>query len=197
MLFYMTSLACRGIFIILHQNPGAVVTNIHSHHNTQGIKHLRGEAPIGLYYFKHGLWVSTLAFELIQEVWCSAAFFRSLTIAQIFRNTSKISLSEASFWRCDKLIQRSWASEKRRRSIKLAGQLKSYFCVGIFLSRHPESVLQTTPHDGSVEWLPVVRWWITSKGHAGVKWYDVIKSGWSTKQVPIFGSLQDGGPIHT
>ena len=35
--------------------------------------------------------VSTLAFELTQQV--SATFFRSLTIARIFRNTAKISLS--------------------------------------------------------------------------------------------------------
>ena len=60
-----------------------------------------------------------------------------------FRNTAKNSLSQARFWRYQKKDQWSWAIEKRsERASNLLNQFKRYFCVGFFLSRHPESVLQ-------------------------------------------------------
>ena len=89
--------------------------------------------PSPLYeLFHHGLWVSTLAFELIQQVYDRPPFFARSRSLELSATPLKSRFHEASFWWCDKLIQWSWASEKRWPIINLLDQLKRYFCVGFF-----------------------------------------------------------------
>jgi hypothetical protein len=61
-------------------------------------------------------------------------FFRSLTIARIFRNAAKNSLTRSEFM--GGVTNVSASEKKDGPSIKLAGSAQTLFFVVFFLSRH-------------------------------------------------------------